>query len=271
MPFLLVMDRATLLFLSSDNQSRQLAQWSLLVLVILLAFVWEPVVLCGQGGDAVACSGYCPFVGPLDPIQAWQWGTVTSFPPHRCFWRDHHLLFLKTRLEAANARPAFMLPDRHHSWAGSKSRRSLPQPDRRVTGIKDTCYPQLSTGYYYTVLFAGQTDSPFLFSGGFGFCSFLLTVLKSLYVSLELQGEQVGDTLGRGRKWERHMWETRMPPFPGLPEFLCPWVAGPGVLSALRIPSGLFFWESVAFFMSMAYEKNVSTHIEGRNWDLYCL
>lgn len=87
-----------------DHQwSRHLAQWSLLVLVTQLAFLSGPVVLCGWGGDAAACSGYYPSYGPLNPVQAWQyyelWCTVTSLLSHRCFWWDQHLLFLKKNRE----------------------------------------------------------------------------------------------------------------------------------------------------------------------------
>jgi len=56
---------------------------------------------------------------------------------------------------------------------------------------------------YSVVCWAGQY--PLRFSGDFGFCSFVAAVLKNQFVSVEPQGEWVGDVLRRGRKWERHM------------------------------------------------------------------
>lgn len=78
-------------------------------------------MLCRWDGDAAACCRYWHSYSPHNPLQAWQscelWCTVSSLPSCRCFWQDQHLLFLKTRLGAVNARCTG-----NCSWTGNKSR-----------------------------------------------------------------------------------------------------------------------------------------------------
>lgn len=139
--FHLIIDTATLLLLSSDNQTKQAlgttisscfdhsvrlsfrthcalwARWRSCCLLWILSLSWS---------------------SPSGP--AWQhcelWCTVTSLPPHRCFWRDQHLLFLKTRLGAANARPAG-----NCSWTGNKSREACHNQTEELFELKPPAIP----------------------------------------------------------------------------------------------------------------------------------
>lgn len=120
--FPLVIDTATLVLLSSDNQTKQAfgtkispcfgpsaglsfrtrcalrARWRSCCLLWILPVLWS--------------SRSCPC------WQHWElWCTVTSLPSRRRFWQDQRSLFPKTKPGAANARPTG-----NCSWTGNKSR-----------------------------------------------------------------------------------------------------------------------------------------------------